>query len=1357
MLNCCKPVTGVEEDRSSGFIADDSSTPVGASREKERSAAAETTVESPPSAPKDTPVDVEKPGALESSQTEREELKTVESDPTGAEPSTSQPQDSSAAAASVSASPLHDVHEEGSESDGTLLRIAVCRQCPTEPESMESAVERAPAESQADGKPELTRKAEEMSCQEKCLQDNTASVLKQDMDSDASARPALSVRDMEDSDLVLPDLPSMPAGGVGFDDWMAMVSDRSGSVSNPSQLPPARRLDLNDANKPTVLSVGGEEPSPWSMMDARRVSGSTVGVAGKGRGTESPADLWKKQSPGSQASPTEHRSSDPSRIQEEKEDRPQPVQRGPNRPDSSETTQWLEEMNKASQVSATARITLSESEEPATHTAHAEAAHPVHGCQGGERSEQTEARDVLPSHTGAGVESLSSAEARLEGRNLDQKNRDSVTSGGVQHSHQPSGGARPKTTTTAMNQSGAGPKTTTTAMNQSGARPKTTSSAMNRSGLEETADVQHRKKTAAESLEPGAQRATSQRENPSQNPLMAPAPTHVGNHDERCITASPLITQGELKEKEDFEYHLSSFENVKTYIDTDNLTSIFSSVIGPRDQPAEGSEIGDVAGRATASPDAGTHPLDSSRRGTQEAPATHQPHSSGQQRASGGASNPQGHLSSSESRLFQASSAGTGPQKSHSTDSISTSEKSGEPADGKHPEPDRREEEASSQDTASRFGNEAQREATADSVDQTAEDVDEVKEGDIVVIRVSEERLVELQQSFGGTTKGMLRCIGKAGTVSGRTKRGAVCVKFRSLAYRFNPRVLMRVHEHHVGDTVRVRADLDLLKLLNMRVGFRSGLTETLGKVGTVTSIDEEGDLTVDFGQCNFQYSPACCLPAPGATPDTFGVGDTTVSGDNRGGVVPDECHERQKYMQELARMVKEGVSVSHLTVSPGADSSAISRLFEAIKDDNLTLVREMCQSDPSLLNGVHEERQLTTLMYASWKGQLDIVACLLDMGADVNGRLQMSRQIRHHSRYPLTAALESKQEETAALLLERGADPTVTLVNSCATPLHMAGSENLVQIAQILLQMGVDVNAVEKRGATPLMYALMANSRAVADILLHADGLDLTLTDRKGMSPLHIACHENNTSAVEEILLRDQTHVNSLMAEGRYAPLHLAAEVDGVEIVRLMALVGSADVNIRVGGTGEHAQDTPLHRACLKGYYTCVEALLDFGADVNMENKDMETPLHYAMGGSLARDVQGEAELYFLEARVSIACLLIANGAFVDAENSKGRTCMRYGSPEIIGSVQNFIDQNRHLVRKKSGGQGSGQGALRGVALLCGVCQTRMSDIILLPCAHKAVCRDCMDQVTHCPVCKHRADSTTTDDRKGAQFQAIS
>ena len=42
----------------------------------------------------------------------------------------------------------------------------------------------------------------------------------------------------------------------------------------------------------------------------------------------------------------------------------------------------------------------------------------------------------------------------------------------------------------------------------------------------------------------------------------------------------------------------------------------------------------------------------------------------------------------------------------------------------------------------------------------------------------------------------------------------------------------------------------------------------------------------------------------------------------------------------------------------------------------------------------------------------------------------------------------------------------------------------------------------------------------------------------------------------------------------------------------------------------------TPLHLACKKQYYKIAEFLIKFGAETNVEDSQMMTPLHYAIQG---------------------------------------------------------------------------------------------------------------------------------------------
>nr|KAG5706448.1 hypothetical protein BaRGS_032841 [Batillaria attramentaria] len=345
-------------------------------------------------------------------------------------------------------------------------------------------------------------------------------------------------------------------------------------------------------------------------------------------------------------------------------------------------------------------------------------------------------------------------------------------------------------------------------------------------------------------------------------------------------------------------------------------------------------------------------------------------------------------------------------------------------------------------------------------------------------------------QTFGGPAEKPLQT---TGTVVEVAPRGTVRVKFSSLAYKFNPAALIKVPHLSTGDTVRIVSDLDLYRLLNKRVGWCSDVHQVLGKVGKITQVDKDGDVTVSFGPRSILFAPATCCPAPGATPDALAEGD--VGKDSPESRATGESADA--LMKRLAEMVKQGATVSQAMSSSGDSDSAMSRLFHAIKEGNSQAVKAVCQSNPSL----------------------------------------------------------------------------------------------------------------DRYGDTALIDALQKNRREAADILLKVPNVNVLTTNHKGVSALHVAAIHGNVSAIEQILELDRSEVNSLMG-GEFSALHIAANDDF--------------------------------------------------EDVNEMNAIM------------------------MQERVRIACTLISNGAFVDAENSKGRTPMRYGPPEVQAQVQDFMDKNRSLVQKK-------------------------------------------------------------------------
>jgi uncharacterized protein len=98
--------------------------------------------------------------------------------------------------------------------------------------------------------------------------------------------------------------------------------------------------------------------------------------------------------------------------------------------------------------------------------------------------------------------------------------------------------------------------------------------------------------------------------------------------------------------------------------------------------------------------------------------------------------------------------------------------------------------------------------------------------------------------------------------------------------------------------------------------------------------------------------------------------------------------------------------------------------------------------------------------------------------------------------------------------------------------------------------------------------------------------------------------------------------------------PLHVVADwpgyfPNGLQIVRILIEAG-ADPNTR--GTGEH-EETPLHWAASSDHVDVASALIEGGADIEMTDGSIGTPLDNAIGYGCW----------------NVARLLVARGAAVD------------------------------------------------------------------------------------------------------------
>ena len=164
-----------------------------------------------------------------------------------------------------------------------------------------------------------------------------------------------------------------------------------------------------------------------------------------------------------------------------------------------------------------------------------------------------------------------------------------------------------------------------------------------------------------------------------------------------------------------------------------------------------------------------------------------------------------------------------------------------------------------------------------------------------------------------------------------------------------------------------------------------------------------------------------------------------------------------------------------------------------------------------------------TPLSIAAQNGHAEIVALLVDKGADINARLPAndltplfiaaqnghSESVKHllgkgadtevcgeDGATALYVALEQDHADAARLLLEHHANPKVKFANTSWTCLHVASKQGYDDIAETLIQAGVDINAKGYKGQTALNFAARYSHRSVFNLLMDS-GAEISAVNR--------------------------------------------------------------------------------------------------------------------------------------------------------------------------------------------------------------------------------------------------------------------
>jgi hypothetical protein len=190
-----------------------------------------------------------------------------------------------------------------------------------------------------------------------------------------------------------------------------------------------------------------------------------------------------------------------------------------------------------------------------------------------------------------------------------------------------------------------------------------------------------------------------------------------------------------------------------------------------------------------------------------------------------------------------------------------------------------------------------------------------------------------------------------------------------------------------------------------------------------------------------------------------------------------------------------------------GRRASHSSQFFDAVDRRDTDAVRVWLRQEPELVHARHARHNASPLHHAATGGDFETVRVLLDAGADPNDAEDDTRIGVIGWATALWQAGDVPKD-VVALLLARGGRHTVftamavgdpdalrTLVEqqpesldqrlparyNGQTPLHFAITRTRVDLLDLLIEMGADVDAADGNGQTALEYALLRNDGGAA------------------------------------------------------------------------------------------------------------------------------------------------------------------------------------------------------------------------------------------------------------------------------------